>query len=233
MHLVLAGKAKSIATMVGLDRDGSAACYLFGDALRPDVLGAKAGPNDVFAKRDVRATQDELRGLGVAMAARSKKAVSPRFRLEPMPGKVRTVGDKLAYGDPNGKNELLVLRAGEPVTFFRVVDLLSYGDGYGAWIYGARLGKGPAVSWKLLRTIKLTSDCFGFWSPGFPTYDITYQDLYKHGDLTAAIGDLHSTSDDDRTCSAVLGLDAAGEPAVLLLGNGLVPEVYVHKKPRT
>jgi len=30
-----------------------------------------------------------------------------------------------------------------------------------------------------------------------------------------------------------LGLDAADEPAVLLLGNGLVAGVYGHKKPRT
>lgn len=233
MHLVRAGKVRSIATVVGLDGEGRPTCYLLGDALRPEVFAAKAGPRDPFAQRDVRATRDELRALGVAMAARSRKPVSPRFRLEPMPGKVRPVGGKLVYGDPNGEHARLAVPGSEPVTVFRVVDLLSYSDGYGAWIYGARLGGGPAVRWKQLRTIALTSDCFGFWSPGFPTEDITFESVYKHGDLTAAIGCVHTTAAVDRTCCpVVLGTDADGQPAVLLLGNGLDVGVYVHRKPR-
>jgi hypothetical protein len=61
------------------------------------------------------------------------------------------------------------------------------------------------------------------WSPDFPIDDITAAGTHTHGALVARIVE---TSAGDCGFPSLLGLDAAGKPAVILFGEALRLNVF-------
>ena len=94
---------------------------------------------------------------------------------------------------------------------------------FGESVLGIRLGDGAPVAWKKHKSVGVDSGHFGAWSPGFPTAEITDEGTFKRGELTAHV--IH-TADGDGVFPTLLGLDANGKPACLLVGDGLIADVF-------
>jgi len=224
-RLHLAKGAGTFPSLVGLDAAGAPACVLIGGGVKPEVFGAKSAGADPFAPPDTSATEAELAAIAKAIDKRTMKVVSKRFHLEKEKGTVAPVGGKLMFGDPNGPNEAFAFGGTAPVTFARLVDQLTYDDGYGKPAIIARLRDGAPVAWKEAKAIEMASGYFGFWSPGYPTAELDETGTFASGKLGAWVHD-NQSSTDDGTCHALIGLDAKKRPVCLIFGEGVDPKTF-------